>query len=274
MKDAKSLFGRPRALIGMVHLAALPGTPRASTPIETILERATSEARTLVDAGFDALLVENMNDAPYLQRSVGPEITAMMTQAAAAVRREVDVPVGVQVLAGANREALAIALATSCAFVRVEGFAYAAVADEGWIEADAGALLRYRRAIGAESVAVLADIKKKHSSHAVTADLDIEETARGAAFCGAEALVVTGSATGAPTDPAELARCRDATHLPVLCGSGTTPDNVAEILEHADGAIVGSWIKEGGHWSGAVNAERSRALVEAAAVVRREDEHS
>ncbi|MCP3917234.1 MAG: BtpA/SgcQ family protein [bacterium] len=269
MKSAPELFGRERALIGMVHLAALPGTPRSSDPVAAIVERAVTEARLLADAGFDAVVLENMHDTPYLLRDVGPEIVAAMTAAAAAVRATIDLPLGLQVLAGANREAVAIAHATGCTFVRAEGFVFASVADEGLMDAaDAGPLLRYRRAIDAGGVAVLADIKKKHSAHALTADVDIAATARAAEFFDVDGIVVTGAATGAATDLEELARCRAATELPLVCGSGTTPENIAAIFAHADAAIVGSWFKRGAHWSGAPDPDRARALVEAAREAR------
>ena len=147
----------PRTLVGMVHLDALPGTPRSCRSLADIADRAARETKILVDEGFDAIMVENMHDLPYLRRTVGPEIVAAMAMAVGAV---VDVagdrPVGVQVLAGANREAISIAHATGARFIRAEGFAYAAVADEGLLdEADAGPLLRHRRNIGAEDVADL-----------------------------------------------------------------------------------------------------------------------
>jgi hypothetical protein len=264
MRSAQTLFGRDRALIGMVHLGALPGTPRSADPVGALVERAISEARLLADAGFDAVMLENMHDTPYLLRDVGPEIVAAMTAAAVGVRAAIDLPLGIQVLAGANHEAVAIAHASGCSFVRAEGFVFASVADEGVMAtADAGPLLRYRRSIGAGEVAVLADIKKKHGSHALTADVDIAETARAAEFFDVDGVIVTGSTTGAPTDPDELARCRAATALPVVCGSGTTPDNIASVFAHADAAIVGSWFKQGGHWAEAPDPERARALVTA-----------
>ncbi len=268
MRSAAELFGRGRALVGMVHLGALPGTPRSAEPVAAIVERAVAEARLLAEAGFDAVMLENMHDVPYLRRDVGPEVVAAMTAAAVAVRAAVDVPLGLQVLAGANREALAVAQAAGCGFVRAEGFVFAAVADEGLMEADAGPLLRYRRAIGAQDVAVLADLKKKHSSHALTADVDLVETARAAEFCGVDGVVVTGPATGRATDLDDLARCREATALPLVAGSGTTPDNVAAVLRHADAAIVGSWFKRDGRWSEPPDPDRARALVEAAAAAR------
>ena len=120
-----------------------------------MIETAVAEARAYRDCGYTALMIENMHDRPYLKGAVGPEVVAAMTAVGQAVRREVALPLGVQVLAGANREAVAVALACGADFVRVEGFVFAHVADEGLIEASAGELLRYRRAIGAERVRAL-----------------------------------------------------------------------------------------------------------------------
>lgn len=263
------LFGRDRALVGMIHVAALPGTPRASLPVRAIAERAAAEARVLADAGFDALILENMHDVPYLRREVGPEIVAAMTAAGEAVRAAVDLPLGFQVLAGANRAAVAVAHAVGGRFVRVEGFVFASVADEGVLdEADAGPLLRYRRAIGAEAVRVVADVKKKHSAHAITADVDLPETARAAEFFGADGVVVTGTATGAPTDADDVAAVRAAIRAPVAVGSGVTPETAAMLLAHADALIVGSFFKEGGHWAAPPDAGRARELARAVEAAR------
>ncbi|HMN96743.1 MAG TPA: BtpA/SgcQ family protein [Phycisphaerales bacterium] len=260
----------PRALVGMVHVGALPGTPRAREPVAAIARRAAQEAATIVDAGFDAVIVENMHDVPYLARDVGPEIVAAMTAVAVAVRERVAAPIGVQVLAGANRAALAVALAAGCEFVRAEGFVFAGVADEGLLaEADAGPLLRYRRAIGAEAVAVVADILKKHTSHAIIGDLDIAGVARAAAFFGVDGVVVTGDATGSAVAVEDLAATRAAVELPLLVGSGATPESLAALFAHADGVIVGSAIKRSGRWEDAVDAERCAAFVAARASLPR-----
>ena len=255
----------PRALIGMVHLGALPGSPESRRPVAEIRERAAEDARCLADAGFDAVLVENMHDRPYLRRRVGPETVAAMTLAVASVRDAVDLPVGVQVLAGANLEALAICVATGASFLRAEGFAYAAVADEGLFdEADAGVLLRRRRHLGAADVAILADIRKKHSSHAISADLDLAEHAAGAAFCGADAVVVTGVATGAPTAIEDLAAARRGGPLPVVVGSGADAATVPGLLAEADAVIVGSAIKAEGDWRRPIDPDRATRFVAAA----------
>lgn len=263
-------FRPDRTLIGMVHVGALPGTPRSDTPVEHLAARAAREARVLIDAGFHAVLIENMHDAPYVHGdALGPEITAAMTRVgtdvAAQTTKQGDTPLGVQILSGGNRNALAVALSIGASFIRCENFVYAHVADEGLLpEAEAGGLLRYRKSIGADHVSVFADIKKKHASHAITADISIEDAAHAASFFGADGLIITGAWTGRAADPAEAKAAKDASGLPVLIGSGVTESNVAEMLDVADGVIVGSSIKADGRWQNPVDPDRAAALVRAA----------
>lgn len=264
MSLTADIFGCDKALIGMVHLAALPGTPRNCLPMPQVVEQAVQEAQLLAEAGFDAIIIENMHDVPYLQREVGPEIISAMTIVACAIRRSLDIPMGVQVLAGANRAALAVAHAAQAQFIRVEGFVYAAVADEGFLhQADAGPLLRYRRQIGAEGVRILADIKKKHSAHAITGDVDVGEMARAADFFGADGVIITGIATGQSIRIDDLGTARIATQLPLVVGSGVTPESVADLYAYADALIVGSYYKRDGLWSNPVCPERAKELVDA-----------
>jgi membrane complex biogenesis BtpA family protein len=262
-KDALSVFreyfGAPRALVGMLHLGALPGTPSASHSVEMLIEQVLTEARIYQDAGFTALAIENMHDRPYLKGGVGPEITAAMTAIAREVKRETGLVLGIQVLAAANREALAVAHASGADFVRVEGFVYAHVADEGVIESCAGELLRYRRAIGAGGVLIFADIKKKHSAHAITADVSIVETAKTAEFFLADGVIVTGASTGEPASPDEVRDVVGAARVPVLVGSGITPENLSR-FSSAHGFIVGSSVKQGGVWCNPLDREAVRAV--------------
>jgi uncharacterized protein len=256
----------------MVHVGALPGTPKGGEPVAALARRAAEEARVLAGAGFDAIMIENMHDAPYVHAGVdgrghAPEIVAGMTRCAMAVREVVGgkVPLGIQILSGGNREALAVALACELQFIRCENFVFAHVADEGVLSrAEAGPLLRYRKQIGAEHVRVLCDLKKKHASHVITADVPLGDAAHGAEFFGADGMIVTGSATGRPTSTGDIAEVRSATKLPVLVGSGVTPETAAELFEAgADALIVGSYIKKNGHWASGVDAKRCRAMVKA-----------
>lgn len=258
----EELFGVPKAIVGMVHVAALPGTPFASMGVGAIVEQSVREAEALARAGFDAVMIENMHDRPYLRRNVGPEIVAGMSAVLDAIRRAVDVPIGVQVLAGANKEALAVALVGGASFIRAENFVFAHVADEGVMdEADAGSLLRYRREIGAEHVRIFADVKKKHAAHAMTADVSLADAAEAAAFFGADGVIVTGGATGKPASAADVREVRAATALPVAVGSGVTPSNLADFWEPADVFIVGSFGKRDGLWSEPIDPDRLAALM-------------
>src|SRR5437899_1613957 len=157
-----SIFGVRRALIGVIHVDALPGTPRSRRQVAEIAEAAALEARTYAAAGFHGLIIENTHDRPYLRGTVGPEVVAALAVIGVEVRRAVSLPMGIQILAGANTAAMALAHASGASFVRVEGFVFAHVADEGLIQSTAAELLRYRRAIGADQLRVFADIKKKH----------------------------------------------------------------------------------------------------------------
>jgi uncharacterized protein len=255
-------FGAPRALIGMLHVGALPGTPAARHSIDRLIEQTVAEARIYRDAGFTALALENMHDRPYLKSGVGPEVTAAMTALAREVKRETGLVTGIQVLAAANREALAVAQASAADFVRAEGFVFAHVADEGVIESCAGELLRYRRAIGAERVLVFADIKKKHSSHAITSDVSLVETARAAELFLADGVIVTGAASGEAASPDEVRNAVGAVRLPVLVGSGITLQNLARFAD-AHGFIVGSSLKQGGVWSNPLDRTAVESLARA-----------
>jgi len=258
----QTLFGAPRAVIGVIHVAALPGTPLGKLSVREIAQSAAAEARIYAAAGFHALILENMHDRPYRRGEAGPEVAAAMAVIGCEVRQAVALPVGIQVLAGANECSLAVAHALGAAFVRVEGFVFAHVADEGLIESDAARLLRYRRAIGAESVRVFADIKKKHSAHAITADVGIAETARAAEFFLADGVIVSGIATGVAADRAEVDTVAAAVKVPTIIGSGITPENIAD-YPAADAFIVGSAVKRGGLWSNPLDERRARAVIDA-----------
>lgn len=245
----------------MVHVQALPGTPKNKYSLSEICDIAVAEAKQYEDAGLDAVMIENMHDVPYLKGSVGPEITASMAVVAKAIRDAVKLPLGIQILAGANKEALAVAKAANFQFIRAEGFVFGHVADEGYIDSCAGELMRYRKAIGAEDIFVFTDIKKKHSSHALTADVDIDETAHAAEFFLSDGVIITGSSTGKAVYLSELKSLKDKIHIPVLIGSGITADNIHEYWDYASAFIVGSHFKEEGYWENPICEKRLNSFL-------------
>lgn len=260
MKNRR-LFKTAKPVIAMIHVGALPGTPMAGKSIREIEARAVREANIYQASGVHGLMIENMHDTPYLRGRVGPEIVAAMTRIAMAIREASRLPCGIQILAAANREALAVAHAADLNFIRAEGFAFAHVADEGIIESCAAELLRFRKAIGAENVQVWADVKKKHSSHAITSDIGIGETAHAIEFMRGDAVIVTGAVTGDAPKGSDAAEVKSHTRLPVYLGSGVTAANLEEFIDVADGFIVGSEFKSGGHWAGDVEVRRVRRFM-------------
>jgi membrane complex biogenesis BtpA family protein len=263
MPRALGLFRSAKPVIGMVHLGALPGTPAARQSLREIEQAALREARVYRDAGLDGIMLENMHDTPYLRGRVGPEIVAAMAVVARAVKDAIALPCGIQILAGANLEAIAVAHAAGLDFIRAEAFAFAHVGDEGELQSSAAELLRYRRAIGAQRIQVWTDVKKKHSSHAITADVGIGETAHAVEFMRGDAVIVTGAVTGDAPQPADVTAVKRATRLPVLLGSGVTAANIAGFHAAADGFIVGSEFKHGGDWAAAVDPTRVRRFMRA-----------
>lgn len=260
--DLKKLFDS--SIIGMVHLKPLPGVP-GFQGIQALVDAALNDVRALIKGGVDSLLIENMNDFPCLrEKEMGPEVAAAMTRCAVEVRKlaGTSIPIGIQVLFAAHKTAIAVAQAAELNFIRAESWTYGHLADKGWAEASAGPTVRYQKLLEAEGISVLADIKKKHASHSVTADLTIEQVAANMSLQKADAVVVTGHTTGDPPSVEELRAVRRATSLPVVIGSGLTEQNVSEYVGLCDAMIVGSSLKHDGDFRNEVCPDRTRRFVD------------
>jgi membrane complex biogenesis BtpA family protein len=257
----RSLFNQPKVIVGMVHAKPMPGFPGSSGDMKTIIQHALDDARTLERAGVDGLIVENIFNRPR-QKTVGPETVAPMTLLLKEVVDAVDIPVGIKVLFNDVRAELAIVNCTGAHFVRVSVYTDAVVAMAGIIEGCAYDAVTYRKQIGAEHVRILADVRIKHATP--VAYRPIEHAAFDAATSGmADGLVVTGQRTGLATDVEDVIAVKGT--VPdklLLVGSGTTIDNVTAILEHADGAIVGTHFKVDGIIEDRVDEDRVRRFME------------
>ncbi len=257
------LFGRKKAIIGVIHCLPLPGAPEhEGRPMAAIVDHALAEAERYRAAGVDGLIVENHGDIPFAKpEHLGPETAAAMAVITDRVRTAAGLPVGVNVLANAATQALAVAVAGGAGFIRVNQWANAYVANEGLIEGPAAAALRYRAQLRAHQVRVFADVHVKHGAHAITADRTIEELARDVAFFEADVTIATGQRTGDSATLDELRTIKEATELPVVVGSGVTIDNVRDILSLADGVIIASSLKRDGVWWNEVDPERGAAFM-------------
>jgi membrane complex biogenesis BtpA family protein len=264
------LFGVARPLIGVVHARPLPGSAAYDgEPVEDVFAAAVADASAYQEAGLHGLIVENHGDIPFLKPGdIGHETTAVMSVMAERVRVATGLPVGINVLANAAHVALAVAKASQAGFVRVNEWANAYIANEGFVEGPAGTATRYRSWLRARDVRVFADVHVKHGAHAIVADRSIPELVRDAEFFDADVLIATGQRTGDVATTAEIEAIKAAAALPVVVGSGVDESNVADILSVADGAIIASSLKRDGVWWNEVDRDRARSFMERVATLR------
>ncbi|HTJ92927.1 MAG TPA: BtpA/SgcQ family protein [Pararobbsia sp.] len=263
----EQIFKRARGVvIGVIHCPAFPGAPRYDgRSSEALYEAALADARAYAAGGVDGLIVENHGDVPFSKpEEIGHETSAFMAVAADRIARETGLPIGINVLANASRPALAIAAASNAAFVRVNQWANAYVANEGIIEGEAAKALRYRAQLRAEGVRVFADAHVKHGAHAIVGDRSLEELVRDVEFFDADAIIATGQRTGDAASLDYLRQIRAATRLPLIVGSGCTEHNVAEILSVVDAVIVASSLKVDRVWWNPVDEQQVRDFMRAA----------
>lgn len=263
LKSLADLFPAPKPVIGMVHLWPLPGAPGyTGYSVQKIVDHAMRDADALIQGGVDGLMVENMWDLPYyVGTDVKPEAVAAHSVAAAEVVKNFPVPVGINVIHNGGVVCLSIAVASGARFIRVCILTGARVWDTGEFDHGCAAeLLRKRKELHAEGIHIFADVDKKHSVPFPGIDLatHIEWTE----FYGADALIVSGRFTGQSPDVQKVREAKRLAKRPVLIGSGTTVENVAALLEFADGIIIGTGLKKDGVMENPVDPTRVRALLD------------
>ncbi|MFW0699412.1 BtpA/SgcQ family protein [Pantoea sp. R13S299] len=254
----QAIFSRPKAVIGVIHCDPFPGSPKyRGKPVSAIIDRALRDAENYILGGVHGLIVENHGDIPFSKpEDIGPETPALMAVITEKVRERFGVPLGINVLANAALPAFATALAGGADFIRVNQWANAYIANEGFIEGAAAKALRYRSLLRAEHIRVFADSHVKHGSHAIVADRSIQELTRDVDFFEADAVIATGQRTGDSATLEEIDEIRAATTLPLLVGSGVTPANVCQILARTQAVIVASALKVDGVWWNDVDRDR------------------
>jgi len=257
------LFSSAKPLIGTIHCSAFPGSPRyKGESMNSIIQYAVEEARAYAEGGMDGIIVENSWDLPFLRpEDVWYETVTTMSVVADSVREATSLPIGINVLANAGEAAIAVAKASRASFIRVNQWVNAYVSNEGIVQGNSAKILRYRAALQAQEIAIFADVHVKHGAHAIVADRPVEEQARDVEFFDADVAIATGNHTGDATPIDEIEKIRRGTYLPVLVGSGLSVANALDLLGKADGAIVGTSLKENREWWGRVSVDRVRELV-------------
>ncbi|NLB90413.1 MAG: BtpA/SgcQ family protein [Clostridiales bacterium] len=274
MSKLKKIFKNPKPIIGMVHLRPLPGSPRYSPThmgMKEIIAIAKEEAKIFEDAGVDGVQVENMWDIPYLLgKDIGPETTAALAVGVYEVSQSVSIPVGAECHMNGADIALAAAVAGGAKWIRIFEWCNAFISQSGYVESVGGKIARMRTALQADDIACFCDVNVKHGSHFIIHDRSVEEQAMDVEAQDGDAVIVTGFDTGEPPSADRIIKCKEHISLPVLLGSGTTHENVAELLLHADGAIVGSYFKKNGNWKNTVDSDRVRLFMKSVTQLRKE----
>lgn len=249
-------------LIGVVGFPTLPGAiGYQGMQREEFIRRAVADAQAYAEAGFDALMIQNVGDLP-VPAMVGPETVAWLSALGSAIRDAVDIPLGVCVLKNDGLAGLAVAQAIGGVFVRVKVWVGAMVGAEGIVQGVAREVLQYRRAIGAEEIAIFADIHDR--TGVPLAGMTLEETTHEALWFGkADGLVITGRNEAETVE--WLRRVKGvAPDVPVWAGGGATSKNMSRILEVADGVIVATAAKVDGQLLNPVDVQAAKALTLAA----------
>ena len=263
MQGINQLFNQPKPIVGVVHLPPLIGSPQSTQPFHEIRTRALSDAGMLIDNGIDGVIIENYGDAPFQPDNVEPHTVAALAIVTDEIRgHHPQTPIGLNVLRNDAKSALAIATVTDANFIRVNVHTGAMLTDQGIIQGKAHETLRYRSLLKSE-VKIFADIAVKHATP--LAPIDILASAEDTYHRGlADALIVTGAATGKSTDLDQLKTVKSAVpQASIFAGSGVTTDNLSEVLQYADGVIVGTSIKRDGVTTNTVDPDRVRALIKA-----------
>ncbi|AHF80807.1 BtpA/SgcQ family protein [Thermococcus paralvinellae] len=252
-----------KVLIGMVHLKPLPGSYLYDGNTDEIVEHAIDEAKKLEKAGFDAVMVENFGDVPF-PKTVEKITVAAMSVIAKAIREEVSLPLGINVLRNDGIAAYSIAYAVKADFIRVNVLSGVAYTDQGIIEGIAYELTKLRKLLPSK-IKVFADVHVKHAYHFG----EFEDALRDTVERGlADAVIISGRATGSEVDLEKLKKAKEISPVPVIVGSGTTYDNLPKLWKYADGFIVGTWIKKDGKTKNDIDLRRAKKLVELANELR------
>ncbi len=260
--DLTQIFQTPNPIIGVVHLLPLPTSPLWGGSLKTVINRAEREATALASGGVDGIIIENFFDAPFTKERVDPAVVSAMSLIIHRLKQMVMLPMGINVLRNDAHSGLAIATCTGAQFIRVNVLTGVMATDQGLIEGCAHELLRYRRELGSE-VKIFADVLVKHARPLSSPNLTVavqDTIERGLA----DAVILSGWATGSPPSLEDLELAKAAAgSTPVFVGSGADLDNVAKLMQAADGVIVSSSLKRHGKRDQPIDPNRVSRFVEA-----------
>ncbi len=256
----KELFPDKKPVIACIHLMPLPGAPLYDGNFESVINKAEEETQILMDHAVDGLIVENFRDNPFFPDQIPPETIAAMSVIVREIKIQFNGPVGVNALRNDAHSALGIAVASNADFIRVNVHTGATLTDQGIIQGKANETLRLRKNLNS-TILIFADVAVKHAR--AIGEQNIEQETKDVVERGmADAVIVSGKGTGSGTDLSDLKKVKSCSEKPVIIGSGTTPQNLDQLYELADGFIVGSYIKKDGKANNYVDDKRVETFMQ------------
>lgn len=259
--EVRDMFGGGKAIMGMVHLPPLPGSPNYGGNMSDVIEHALKDAETLANNGVNSMIIENLGDYPYYAETEECETVAAMTRVALEIRKRYDMPLGINILRNSWKAAMAVASLADCQYIRINVLTDAYVTDQGFINGSAHLLARYRKAISAENVKIFADIYAKHGGPVVERDLSIvagEMVHRGMA----DAVIISEGESAIAPSVDKIETVKNAVpDTPIFLGSGMSI-KTADVLKHADGTVFGYGTKPSGDMNDPVDGPTVKAFVD------------
>jgi len=245
-------------LFGMIHLPRL--TFDSDTHLDELVDYAITEGKKLEEAGFDALMIENFNDAPFPKTRVSDLVLSKMSVILYQLRKEVNIEIGVNILRNGCEQALVLATLHNCDYIRCNIWESAYVTDQGIIETPAYEVIRSKKILNSE-VKILADALVKHAKPLGTTSV-IEAAKNVNSRGGAHGIIVSGVATGAPPDPKQIEELNSIGIKPFV-GSGFSSELTEVYRGKIAGAIIGTSIKIDGVTTNPIDPERAKAFINA-----------
>lgn len=259
MNKLRKIFKKDRnIIIGAIHFPPLLGYPDFPG-FSVAIENALKDLGAFEKGGVDGIIFENNYDIPH-KTFINPEAIAAMTYLGEKIKASTKLPVGISVLWNDYKTALSIAKILNLQFVRIPVFVDKVKTDYGVIKEEAEKIVKYRKSIGAENVALFTDIHVKHAK--LLSKYNIESSARLAIKNKSDAVIITGKWTGQSPDINELKEVKNSVrNFPILVGSGLDKNNIKSIFKYANGAIVSTSLKKGGK-TGGVNIKSYKQRID------------
>lgn len=252
-------------IIGVIHFPPLSGY-KNSPGLKVALKNSLQDLAAFKNGPVDGIIIENNYDIPH-QIKVSKKIINDLTYLSQKIRPKTNLPLGINVLWNDYQASLTIAKKTNLQFVRVPVFVDKIKTNYGIIDGQPDKIIKFRKKIKAENIAIMADIHVKHSE--ILSKLNITKSAKLAIKKSADAIILTGKWTGQAPNLKKLKLVREVVgKFPIFVGSGADENNLKKILKYANGVIVSTSLKKGSVHPNEVNIKTWRQRIDKSKVRR------